>query len=98
MKLIFTPEAWQDLLNACDYIELQNPKAAEKFKAELMSRMQTIVATPYAFALFSRYEHLNLRRFIYNHYSIFYHVTESHVIVTNIIHHSQDLASILGKE
>lgn len=97
-KLIFTPDAWQDLLDACDYISLYNPQAAETFKLELMKRLQTVTAQPKAFPFFHRYEHLGLRRFIYGRYSVFYHVTQRHVIVTNIIHHAQDLSSLLGEE
>jgi toxin ParE1/3/4 len=46
MKLRFSPQATQDLIEIADYIRLENPRAAERVRASILESLQNLAAFP----------------------------------------------------
>jgi plasmid stabilization system protein ParE len=46
MKLRFSPQATQDLIEIADYIRLENPPAAERVRGAILESLQNLVVFP----------------------------------------------------
>jgi plasmid stabilization system protein ParE len=46
MRLRFTPQAKQDLVDIADYLREQNPKAALRVRAAIVDGLRTLVLFP----------------------------------------------------
>jgi toxin ParE1/3/4 len=98
MKLVFTDEARQDLIDIGDHIARDNPTRALTFVQKLRATASEILRTPQAFPILPRYVHLGLRRRVHGDYLIFYRSNGAEVSIVRILHGARDYEALLDTD
>ncbi|TCT07713.1 type II toxin-antitoxin system RelE/ParE family toxin [Aquabacter spiritensis] len=95
MRLVLARAAEADLERIGDHIAKDNPARALSFVGELQARLLGLLASPHAFPLVPRYEHLGIRRCVHGNYLIFYRVAGQEVQVLHVLHGAMDVEAHL---
>jgi toxin ParE1/3/4 len=95
MNVVITDAAYADMEAIGDFIRPHNPQRAASFVDELFARCKELGDRPKAYPLVPRYEHLGIRRRVYEDYLIFYRVGKETVEVIHVIHGAQDYENML---
>jgi plasmid stabilization system protein ParE len=91
MRLVFRPEAQNEILLAQNWYEERAAGLGLEFARAVDVAVERVLRTPGAYAsLDAKYRHLMLRKFPY---SIVYHVTDTEIIVVSCFHHRRRPAS-----
>ena len=91
MRLVFRPEAQNEIFTAQSWYEDRAPGLGLEFARAVDVAIERIRRTPTAYAsLDAQYRHLMLRKFPY---SIVYHVTDAEIVVVSCFHHRRRPAS-----
>jgi toxin ParE1/3/4 len=98
VKLVFTDEARQDLLDIGDHIARDNPARALTFVQELRATASELLRRPRAFPVLPRYAHLGLRRRLHGNYLIFYRSDDKQVSIVRILHGARDYEALLDSD
>jgi len=98
VKLVFSDEARQDLLDIGDHIARDNPARALTFVQELRATASELLRTPHAFPILPRYAHLGLRRRVHSNYLIFYRSTDTEVSIVRILNGARDYEALLDTD
>jgi len=76
IEIILTKEAENDLVDIIEYIARDNPKRAKTYTVELLEKADNTISTfPFSCPLDNK--KLNIRKFIYGKYNIYYKYIES---------------------
>jgi addiction module RelE/StbE family toxin len=84
MKLVWTEEALQSLMEIDEYISRDNPTAAIEFVDKLISTAETIVDNPKKGRVVPELSLDNIRELLYKNYRIVYLVKKSSVEVLTV--------------
>ena len=91
MRLVFRPEAQNEILSAQSWYEDRAQGLGLEFARAVDVAVERICRTPAAFAcLDAQFRHLMLRKFPY---SIIYHATDAEILVVSCFHHRRKPAS-----
>ena len=94
MRLVFRPEARQELLEAQAWYELRSPGLGFEFARAVDAALAMALRMPLAFPrIEADFRHVITRKFPY---SIIYHPAESGLVVVSCFHHSRRPRSWLG--
>jgi toxin ParE1/3/4 len=96
---LFTPQAWQDVLDIVAYIAADNASAAERFVPALEATYAQLVALPGMGSVrnFVRKDLQGVRMVPvtgFEHYLLFYTALGAHVKVLRILHAARDFPTI----
>lgn len=89
-RLIWSPEARQDLANIYHYIKYDNRKAAKAVTDRLRKIVIGIPEQPWMGRKIPDHERDDLREVIHEHYRIVYELTDSDIYVLQIFHAAQE--------
>jgi plasmid stabilization system protein ParE len=95
MLVVITASAENDLIEIGEFIRPNNPKRAISFIDELLERCYSLADMPYAFQVIKRYKQLEIRRYPYRDYLIFYRVKSDRLEVIRIIRGERDYGKLL---
>jgi len=85
MRLVFRPEAQDELLEAQAWYESRSPGLGYEFARAVDAATSSALRMPLAFPrIEAQFRHVILRKFPY---SIIYHVCESDIVVVSCFHH-----------
>jgi plasmid stabilization system protein ParE len=96
VKLVFSNEAKQDLIEIGDQIAADSPKRAAAFVKAPRTSALKLAQRPKAFAIVPRYAHLGIRRHVHGNYLIFYRINDDRVSIIRILHGARDYDALLG--
>ena len=98
-KIIFAPEALQDLKDIGDYIseELSSPQAAKKLLSEIISSIELLGANPLMGASISALTNIvsDCRYLVVKIYLVFYRVSNSLIYIDRILYSRRNYLSVL---
>lgn len=89
MKIKFEESFINSLSIKLKYIAKDNPKAAKKFKNELILSCNDILHMPYKHRKSIYHDDENIRDLIFKGYTIIYIIEEETISVFALIHHEQ---------
>jgi plasmid stabilization system protein ParE len=76
IEVILTEEAENDLVDIIEYIARDNPKRAKSYTVELLEKADNTIST-FPFSCPLHIKKLNIRKFIYGKYNVYYKYIES---------------------
>ena len=98
-KIIFAPEALQDLNDIGDYIseELSSPQAAKKLLSEILSSIELLGANPLMGASISVLTNIvsDYRYIVLKNYLVFYRVSNLLIYIDRILYSRRNYLSVL---
>ena len=98
-KIIFAPEALQDLNDIGDYIseELSSPQAAKKLLSEILSSIELLGANPLMGASISALTNIvsDYRYLVVKNYLVLYRVSNSLIYIDRILYSRRNYLSVL---
>ena len=98
-KLLYAPEALQDLDDIGEYIseELSSPKAANKILTEICSTIDLLSNNPLMGAKLSALTNIvsDYRYLVVKKYLVFYRIKESAIYIDRILYSKRNYLSIL---
>lgn len=77
MKILFKDTFIYRLEKQLDYISMDSPRNARKFKAELLSRIKKIPSNPYRYRKSIYFENANIRDLIYKGYTVVFLISNN---------------------
>lgn len=92
-RVIFSPQAEQDLLEIAIHIAQDNPEAADRF-LERIDQICALIATSPKIGRLREEFAPTLRSFPVDHYVVFYVPTKRGIGVARILHGARDLPSL----
>ena len=94
MKVSFTKQAENDLEQIADFIALDNPIRALSFIKELEQKSLAIADMPKAFPIVSELPELNIRRRVYQNYSIFFCIEVEGIFIVRILNSTMNYTAL----
>jgi len=88
MRVIFSPEASQEFIEAEQYYDRQVPSLGERFRAEVRSALPRIGTWPLAYPV----ERGDIRRLTLSRfpYKLLYSVEADHIYIIAVAHHHRE--------
>jgi len=94
LRLIWSPDAADDLQNIYDYIARDSQRFANSVVREIVELVERIPQFPHAGRIVPEYQNPAIRERIYKSYRIIYRI--HHVVeIANIVHSARDLTKFL---
>ena len=90
MKILFTPTARRQFLNAISYIRMDKPGSAMNFRHRAEKALRRLEKLPESGRIIPEFAHLPYRELIFNPYRFFYKI-ENHIIWVIAVWHSAQL-------
>ncbi len=85
MKIVFKDTFVNRLENQLNYISLDSPKRARKFKSDLFQRIKEIPANPYRFRKSIYFKDVTIRDLVFKGYTIVFRLTDTAVEVFGFV-------------
>jgi plasmid stabilization system protein ParE len=85
MKIVFKDTFITRLENQIEYISLDSPKRARKFKSELLNSIKGIPANPYLYRKSVYFKEESIRDLIFKGYTIVFRITEHSIEVFGFV-------------
>ena len=82
MKIRITQKFTNLLDNQVDYISCDKPKAARKFKSDLIRNIKKDLINPFSFQQSKNYQDENIRDYVFKGYTSVYKIDSENNIVT----------------
>ncbi|MEI6050712.1 MAG: type II toxin-antitoxin system RelE/ParE family toxin [Bacteroidota bacterium] len=79
MKIVFKDTFIIRLENQIEYIALDSPKRARKFKTDLLTRIKEIQTNPYRYRKSIYFEDKSIRDLIFKGYTIAFRIIEENI-------------------
>lgn len=97
MKVIFTTEATDDLIEIAVFIAAESPRAARQLAAALKSKAKDLALMAERFLVVGQRDGRTIRRRVHGNYAIFYYVDSASrtVVIVRILHSARDHERIL---
>jgi toxin ParE1/3/4 len=89
MKVYFTENAIEHLVNIYDYISLNSPTYAKRMVDKITRRAEQISVHPYSGRTVPEYESADIRELIEQPYRIIYRIKSDQIDVLAIMHGAQ---------
>jgi toxin ParE1/3/4 len=93
VKLIWSPRAFRDLDEICDFIALDSDRYAYLVAAGIVSVIETIPSNPLRGAMVPEYNRADLRERHFQNYRIVYRVGSERVEIVTIVHATRQMPS-----
>jgi plasmid stabilization system protein ParE len=85
MKIVFKDSFLNRLENQIDYISLDSPSRARKFKNELLKRIKEIPKNPFRYRKSIYFDLEEIRDLIFKGYTIVFRVTENQIEIFGFV-------------
>lgn len=85
MKIVFKDTFVSRLEKQIEYISLDSPSKARKFKAELLSKIKEIPTNPFRYRKSIYFEDKSIRDLIFKGYTIVFRITKDQVEVFGFV-------------
>ncbi len=89
MKVLFTENAIEHLLNIYEYISINSPTYARRMVDKITRRSEQIAAHPFSGRIVPEYEADDIRELIENPYRIIYRIKPDQIDVLAVMHGAQ---------
>lgn len=90
MKILFKESFLQRLENQIEYISLDSPKRARKFKNELLSRIKEISDNPYKYRKSIYFDNSEIRDLIFKGYTIVFRINEDQIEIFGFVKYQKN--------
>ncbi len=90
MKIVFKDMFYHLLENQIEYISLDSPARARKFKTDLFKRIKEIGSNPYRYRKSIYLEEETIRDLIFKGYTIVFRVTENNIEIFGFVKFRKD--------
>ncbi len=84
MKVIFKETFLNRLESQLEYVSLDSPMRARKFKSDLLQRIREITQKPYSYRKPIYFEDLKIRDLIFKGYTIVFRLTEERIEIFGV--------------
>ncbi len=85
MKILFKESFLKRLENQIEYISLDSPTRARRFKNDLLKRIKEIPENPYMFRKSIYFENSNIRDLIFKGYTVVFRINEKQIEVFGFV-------------
>ena len=90
MKVVFKDTFLNRLESQLEYISLDSPARARKFKSDLLKRIKEIPQKPYSYRKSIYFEDGTIRDLIFKGYTIVFRITEERIEVFGFVKYQND--------
>jgi plasmid stabilization system protein ParE len=90
MKVVFKDTFLNRLESQLEYISLDSPARARKFKSDLLKRIKEIPEKPYSYRKSIYFEDRTIRDFIFKGYTIVFRLTEERIEVFGFVKYQNE--------
>jgi plasmid stabilization system protein ParE len=90
MKILFKESFLKRLENQIEYISLDSPKRARKFKDDLLNRIKEIPQNPYKCRKSIYFENLDIRDLIFKGYTVVFRINENQIEVFGFVKYQKN--------
>ncbi len=90
MKIVFKDTFYHRLENQIEYISLDSPSRARKFRSDLFKRIKEIVTNPYRYRKSIYFEQETIRDLIFKGYTIVFRITENNIEIFGFVKFQKD--------
>lgn len=85
MKILLKDTFIDRLANQLDFISLDSPKRAGKFKSDLLSRIKEIPANPFRYRKSIYFNDDNIRDLVYKGYTVVFRINENTIEIFGFV-------------
>ncbi|APG66506.1 hypothetical protein LPB136_13295 [Tenacibaculum todarodis] len=89
MKIVFKESFVKRLENQLRFIAKDKPKAARKFKKDVLIKIKTIATNPYLYRKSIYFEDESIRDLIFRGYTIVYRITKKQIEVFGFVKYQE---------
>ncbi|MFO8021059.1 MAG: type II toxin-antitoxin system RelE/ParE family toxin [Perlabentimonas sp.] len=90
MKILFKESFLKRLENQIEYISLDSPKRARKFKNDLLNRIKEIPENPFKYRKSIYFENQNIRDLIFKGYTVVFRISENQIEIFGFVKYQKD--------
>lgn len=90
MKILFKESFLKRLENQIEYISLDSPKRARKFKNDLLDRIKEIPDNPYKYRKSIYFENQNIRDLIFKGYTVVFRINENQIEIFGFVKYQKN--------
>jgi plasmid stabilization system protein ParE len=90
MKILFKESFLTRLENQIEYISLDSPKRARKFKNDLLNRIKEIPDNPFKYRKSIYFENQNIRDLIFKGYTVVFRISENQIEIFGFVKFQKD--------
>ncbi len=90
MKVVFKDTFLYRLVSQIEYISLDSPARARRFKSDLFNRIKEILSNPYQFRKSIYFEDETIRDLIFKGYTIVFRITKENIEVFGFVKHQKE--------
>ena len=94
MKLIIKSSVRRDLDEIARYIAQDNPRRADTFANEIITKIQTVADCPLSYPIRQEWKG-ELRSAVHQQYHVIYRVEGEAVIILRVLHGARDIPDLL---
>jgi plasmid stabilization system protein ParE len=91
MKIVFKDSFLNRLENQIDFIALDSPTRARKFKNDLLSRIKEIPENPFRYRKSIYFNTDNIRDLIFKGYTVVFSITKSQIEIFGFVKYQNSL-------
>ncbi|HPW67055.1 MAG TPA: type II toxin-antitoxin system RelE/ParE family toxin [Salinivirgaceae bacterium] len=89
MKILFKESFLIRLESQIEYISLDSPKRARKFKNDLLDRIKEIHQNPYKYRKSIYFDNISIRDLIFKGYTIVFRINEDQIEIFGFLKHQE---------
>jgi len=90
MKILFKESFLKRLENQIEYISLDSPKRARKFKNDLLNRIKEIPVNPYKYRKSIYFENHSIRDLIFKGYTVVFRINENQIEIFGFVKYQKN--------
>ncbi|MFP4556420.1 MAG: type II toxin-antitoxin system RelE/ParE family toxin [Bacteroidales bacterium] len=90
MKILFKESFLKRLENQIEYISLDSPKRARKFKNDLLNRIKEIPENPYKSRKSIYFENVSIRDLIFKGYTVVFRINANQIEVFGLVKYQKN--------
>lgn len=90
MKIVFKDTFIIRLENQIEYISLDSPKRARKFKSEILNRIKEIPTNPYRYRKSIYFEEESIRDLIFKGYTIVFRIADENIEIFGFVKYQKE--------
>lgn len=90
MKILFKESFMHRLENQIEYISLDSPKRARKFKNDLLKRVKEIPGNPYKYRKSIYFENTQIRDMIFKGYTVVFRINGNQIEIFGFVKYQKN--------
>lgn len=90
MKIVFKDTFIIRLESQIEYISLDSPKRARKFKSEILNRIKEIPTNPYRYRKSIYFEEESIRDLIFKGYTIVFRIADENIEIFGFVKYQKE--------